>query len=167
MKQVAAGETVDRGKRGNGSISEEMRSDLSLGHLKPHNTMSCRTVARTAAKRVPWTTFNAGTATVARLRSPYSTSSSPEAEKQAIAAQRPTPTPTPTNLPGSNLPGASKHSPATVSIVTRLAKLFGYNSQTSTAIRTASDYYDRCAERAEIQAPFFYEGPWKVSSLVS
>lgn len=45
-----------------------------------------------------------------------------------------------------------------MSIVTKLAKLFGYHSQTSTAIRTASDYYDRCAERAEIQAPFFYEG---------
>lgn len=71
---------------------------------------------------------------------------------------RPTPVPVPTNLPGSNLPGASKYSPITVSIVTNLAKLFGYNSQTSTAIRTASDYYDRCAERGEIEAPFFYEG---------
>jgi cytochrome b pre-mRNA-processing protein 3 len=46
----------------------------------------------------------------------------------------------------------------TVSVVTKLANLFGYHSQTSTAIRTASDYYDRCAERGEIAAPFFYEG---------
>ena len=76
----------------------------------------------------------------------------------AAPAQRAPPKPTPTNLPGSNLPGASKYSPLTVSLVTNLAKLFGYNSQTSTAIRTASDHYDRCAERGEIEAPFFYEG---------
>lgn len=74
------------------------------------------------------------------------------------APARPEPKATPTNLPGSNLPGASKYSPLTVSLVTNLAKLFGYNSKTSTAIRTASDYYDRCAERGEIEAPFFYEG---------
>ncbi|KAI5481817.1 protein required for assembly of ubiquinol cytochrome-c reductase complex (cytochrome bc1 complex) [Pseudohyphozyma bogoriensis] len=73
------------------------------------------------------------------------------------SSSRPTNTPTPTNLPGSNLPGASKYSPLTVSVVKTLAKVFGYNSQTSTAIRTASDYYDRCAERGEIEAPFFYE----------
>lgn len=71
---------------------------------------------------------------------------------------RQTPSATPTNLPGSNLPGAGKYSATTVSLVTGLAKLFGYNSQTSTAIRTASDYYDRCAERGELEAPFFYEG---------
>ncbi|GAA6062137.1 hypothetical protein JCM10212_003172 [Sporobolomyces blumeae] len=72
---------------------------------------------------------------------------------------RPTPTPQPTNLPGSNLPQAhpTRYSPLTVSIVTKLAKLFGYHSQTSTAIRTTSDYYDRCAERGEIEAPFWYE----------
>ena len=76
-------------------------------------------------------------------------------------AARPSVAPQPTNLPGSNLPSpssASRYSPLTVSIVTKLAKLFGYHSQTSTAIRTTSDYYDRCAERGEIEAPFFYEG---------
>ncbi|GAA5974950.1 hypothetical protein JCM21900_002943 [Sporobolomyces salmonicolor] len=97
---------------------------------------------------------------------PYSSSSSssppsgptPEASTSTSAA-RPTPTPQPTNLPGSNLPPAapSRYSPLTVSVVTKLAKLFGYHSQTSTAIRTTSDYYDRCAERGEIEAPFFYE----------
>ncbi|GAA5891243.1 hypothetical protein JCM5296_006874 [Sporobolomyces johnsonii] len=97
---------------------------------------------------------------------PYSSSSSssqpsqptPEASTSTSAA-RPTPTPQPTNLPGSNLPAAapSRYSPLTVSIVTKLAKLFGYHSQTSTAIRTTSDYYDRCAERGEIESPFFYE----------
>lgn len=79
----------------------------------------------------------------------------------AAAAARPSVAPQPTNLPGSNLPSpssASRYSPLTVSIVTKLAKLFGYHSQTSTAIRTTSDYYDRCAERGEIEAPFFYEG---------
>ncbi|CEQ40233.1 SPOSA6832_01832, partial [Sporobolomyces salmonicolor] len=97
---------------------------------------------------------------------PYSSSSStsppseptPEASTSTSAA-RPTPTAQPTNLPGSNLPPAapSRYSPLTVSVVTKLAKLFGYHSQTSTAIRTTSDYYDRCAERGEIEAPFFYE----------
>ncbi|GAA5909926.1 Cbp3p [Sporobolomyces salmoneus] len=77
----------------------------------------------------------------------------------SASAHRPTLTPQPTNLPGSNLPSAhpTRYSPFTVSIVTKLAKLFGYHSQTSTAIRTTSDYYDRCAERGEIEAPFWYE----------
>ncbi|BGO99443.1 Serine carboxypeptidase 3 [Rhodotorula toruloides] len=73
---------------------------------------------------------------------------------------RPTRTPQPTNLPGSNLPpptSAKKYSPLTVAVVKTLAKLFGYNTQTSTAIRVTTDYYDRCAERAEVEAPFFYE----------
>ncbi|KAL7341568.1 hypothetical protein BJY59DRAFT_719943 [Rhodotorula toruloides] len=75
-------------------------------------------------------------------------------------ANRPTRTPQPTNLPGSNLPpptSAKKYSPLTVAVVKTLAKLFGYNTQTSTAIRVTTDYYDRCAERAEVEAPFFYE----------
>ncbi|KAM0787582.1 hypothetical protein ACM66B_003652 [Microbotryomycetes sp. NB124-2] len=73
------------------------------------------------------------------------------------SAERPAPRPKPTNLPGSNLPEPAKYSPTTVSVVTKLAKLFGYNSQTSSAIRTTSDYYDRCAERGELESPFFYE----------
>ncbi|SCV71136.1 BQ2448_2724 [Microbotryum intermedium] len=84
-----------------------------------------------------------------------STSTSTSAPSPSV--DRPTAQPQPTNLPGSNLPGAGKYSPLTVSIVTKVAKLFGYHSQTSTAIRTTSDYYDRCAERGEIEAPFFYE----------
>lgn len=110
-----------------------------------------------------------------------STSTSPAESTAASASQaplgaaagsahphhlRPTPAPQPTNLPGSNLPSpspASRYSPLTVSVVTKLAKLFGYHSQTSTAIRTSSDYYDRCAERGEIEAPFFYEGALSLS----
>jgi len=91
--------------------------------------------------------------------SPIASTSEPTGSVSA-SAHRPTPTPQPTNLPGSNLPAAhpTRYSPLTVSVVTKLAKLFGYHSQTSTAIRTTSDYYDRCAERGEIEAPFWYEG---------
>ncbi|GAA5959909.1 hypothetical protein JCM3765_000639 [Sporobolomyces pararoseus] len=90
--------------------------------------------------------------------SPIASTSEPT-ESTSASAHRPTPTPQPTNLPGSNLPAAhpTRYSPLTVSVVTKLAKLFGYHSQTSTAIRTTSDYYDRCAERGEIEAPFWYE----------
>lgn len=95
------------------------------------------------------------TTTALQLRS-YSTPPSPSPSQNN--QQRPPTTPTPTGLPGANLPGKAKYSPLTVAVVTNLAKLFGYHSQTSTAIRTASDYYDRCAERGEIEAPFFYEG---------
>lgn len=107
----------------------------------------------------------------------YSTHPTP-----STSTSTPTPTPTPlpststtpptksfsptkTNLPGSNLPGAAKYSPITVSIVTSLAKLFGYHSQTSTAIRTASDYYDRCSERGQVEAQFFYDGSYLSLSL--
>ncbi|GAA6058111.1 hypothetical protein JCM3770_005944 [Rhodotorula araucariae] len=92
--------------------------------------------------------------------SPAPSASTSSASQSASTTARPTPTPQPTNLPGANLGpagGAAKYSPLTVSVVTRLAKLFGYHSQTSTAIRTTSDYYDRCAERGEVEAAFFYE----------
>lgn len=108
---------------------------------------------RLASYRQPQ--LNLSRAAVSASLRPYS---SPAATPPTPAPSRPAPTPTPTNLPGSNLPGASKYSPTTVKLVTGLAKLFGYHSQTSTAIRTASDYYDRCAERGEMEAPFFYEG---------
>ncbi|GAA5982052.1 hypothetical protein JCM10908_004718 [Rhodotorula pacifica] len=142
-------------------------------------------VARTALRAAARSAHSArpARATLAVARSYASNSSLPPAAPQSAAstsaagplsapeppsvashtaahAARPTPAPQPTNLPGSNLPSpssATKYSPLTVSIVTKLAKLFGYHSQTSTAIRTSSDYYDRCAERGEIEAPFFYE----------
>jgi cytochrome b pre-mRNA-processing protein 3 len=102
-----------------------------------------------AAQRAPF---------VAAQRLPMASRSYATPASSPPAPARAAPKPTPTNLPGSNLPGAKKYSPLTVSLVTSLAKLFGYNTQTSTAIRNASDYYDRCAERAEVEAEFFYEG---------
>ncbi|BGP15933.1 hypothetical protein JCM10213_003637 [Rhodosporidiobolus nylandii] len=126
------------------------------------STSAARTAFRSAS-RVQQPCLRA---TVPRLRA-YSSSATPPAADPAPSsssatspashAARPTPTPQPTNLPGSNLPGAAKYSPLTVSVVTKLAKLFGYHSTTSTAIRTTSDYYDRCAERGEIESAFFYE----------
>ncbi|TIB62663.1 hypothetical protein E3P77_03803 [Wallemia ichthyophaga] len=47
-----------------------------------------------------------------------------------------------------------QHSELTKKIVFSIAKLFGYNSDTSTAIRTTSDYYDRCAEWEEGHGEF-------------
>lgn len=86
--------------------------------------------------------------------------STTDSPTSSASSHRPTGKPQPTNLPGSNLPAAhpTRYSPLTVSLVTKLAKLFGYHSQTSTAIRTTSDYYDRCAERGEIESAFWYEG---------
>ncbi|EPQ28070.1 uncharacterized protein PFL1_04397 [Pseudozyma flocculosa PF-1] len=48
------------------------------------------------------------------------------------------------------------YSPFTVSVVKGLAKLMGYNSLSSTAIRVTSDLYDRCAERAHVERNFWY-----------
>lgn len=53
-------------------------------------------------------------------------------------------------------PPPKKHSALTVSVVKGLARLMGYNSVTSTAIRVSSDLYDRCAERADLEADFWY-----------
>ncbi len=50
------------------------------------------------------------------------------------------------------------YSKATVSIVRGLARLLGYNRMGSAAIRTTSDMYDRCAEAAELQQDFWYQG---------
>lgn len=99
---------------------------------------------------------------------PTASTSTSTSTSASTSTSRPEGTPQPTKLPGSNLgpaSGASKYSPLTVSLVTKLAKLFGYHSQTSTAIRTTSDYYDRCAERGEVEAAFFYEGPSSSLSL--
>ena len=107
------------------------------------------------------TTTSPAASTSAAAASTSASSAAGSSPLPPSGAARPSVAPQPTNLPGSNLPSpssASRYSPLTVSIVTKLAKLFGYHSQTSTAIRTTSDYYDRCAERGEIEAPFFYEG---------
>ncbi|KAG0667124.1 Protein cbp3, mitochondrial [Rhodotorula mucilaginosa] len=106
------------------------------------------------------TTTSPAASTSAAAASTSASSAAGASSLPSSGAARPSVAPQPTNLPGSNLPSpssASRYSPLTVSIVTKLAKLFGYHSQTSTAIRTTSDYYDRCAERGEIEAPFFYE----------
>lgn len=47
-----------------------------------------------------------------------------------------------------------EHSELTKKVAFGVAKLFGYNSDTSTAIRTTSDYYDRCSEWEEKQTEF-------------
>ncbi|GAA6018576.1 hypothetical protein JCM11491_006450 [Sporobolomyces phaffii] len=114
--------------------------------------------ASTHAASRPASILGATAAAAAAIR-PYSSSTPPPSQSTSASAHRPDPKPQPTNLPGSNLPAAhpTRYSPLTVSVVTKLAKLFGYHSQTSTAIRTTSDYYDRCAERGEIEAPFWYE----------
>lgn len=150
-------------------------ADLSLRHLllsTDSSTMNSQ-VVRSAFKQGVNLSAAARPASIfASSVRPYSSSSTPPPSSSPVAstseptestsasAHRPTPTPQPTNLPGSNLPAAhpTRYSPLTVSVVTKLAKLFGYHSQTSTAIRTTSDYYDRCAERGEIEAPFWYEG---------
>lgn len=140
----------------------ESRLSLNLQLSPPMASSAARTALRTAT-RASTPRLAAAPALPAAFR-PYSSSPSPSPSSSSspssnpTSTSRPTPTPQPTNLPGSNLPGASKYSPLTVSVVTKLAKLFGYHSTTSTAIRTTSDYYDRCAERGEIEAPFFYEG---------
>ncbi|GAA5825557.1 hypothetical protein JCM11251_000283 [Rhodosporidiobolus azoricus] len=122
-----------------------------------------RTAARSAQPRLAAPSLPATALRPYSSSSPSGPSSSPHtatvpSSADASSSARPTPTPQPTNLPGSNLPTTSKkYSPLTVSVVTKLAKLFGYHSQTSTAIRTTSDYYDRCAERSEVESAFFYE----------
>lgn len=39
-----------------------------------------------------------------------------------------------------------------------IAKIMGYDTRTSAAIRTTSDYYDRCSERDEKEGTFWYDG---------
>jgi cytochrome b pre-mRNA-processing protein 3 len=52
-----------------------------------------------------------------------------------------------------------QYSPLTVRLVEGLARVMGYNSTTSTAIRVTSDLYDECAQRS-VQDPFWHEGEW-------
>lgn len=58
--------------------------------------------------------------------------------------------------PSAPPPRKEPYSATTVSIVKGLARLMGYNSTTSTAIRVTSDLYDRCAERAHVERHFWY-----------
>lgn len=51
---------------------------------------------------------------------------------------------------------AKKHNALTVAIVKGIARLMGYNSTTTTAIRVTSDLYDRCAAQADKEADFWY-----------
>jgi cytochrome b pre-mRNA-processing protein 3 len=49
-------------------------------------------------------------------------------------------------------------SPLKQSVMKGIARVMGYNTRTATAIRATSDYYDRCSERDEKEATFFYDG---------
>lgn len=49
-------------------------------------------------------------------------------------------------------------SPATQGILGGIAKIMGYDTRTSAAIRATSDYYDRCSERDEKEGTFWYDG---------
>ncbi|BGP24336.1 hypothetical protein Rt10032_c03g1542 [Rhodotorula toruloides] len=124
-----------------------------------------RTLVATSARSARLATARTAPVAAARFSSAPPSTPSPVPPKASAgsldtSSNRPTRTPQPTNLPGANLPpptSAKKYSPLTVAVVKTLAKLFGYNTQTSTAIRVTTGYYDRCAERAEVEAPFFYE----------
>ncbi|GAA5880221.1 hypothetical protein JCM16303_001258 [Sporobolomyces ruberrimus] len=139
-------------------IDPDMSSQAMRTVLKQGATLATAGVRPASILASSVRPFSSSPAPSSSAPLPSSPPSGPETSTSANA-HRPTPTPQPTNLPGSNLPAArpTRYSPLTVSIVTKLAKLFGYHSQTSTAIRTTSDYYDRCAERGEIEAPFWYE----------
>lgn len=58
--------------------------------------------------------------------------------------------------PSAPPPSQKAYSPVTVALVKGLAKIMGYNSTTSTAIRVTSDLYDRCSERAHAERHFWY-----------
>ncbi|KAK0557183.1 Serine carboxypeptidase 3 [Tilletia horrida] len=49
------------------------------------------------------------------------------------------------------------YSPVTVAVVKTLAKMMGYNTRESTAIRVTSDLYDACTDAVELNADFWYE----------
>ena len=53
---------------------------------------------------------------------------------------------------------AATLSPFKQKLLRSLAKVLGYNPTQTAAIRTSSDYYDRCAERDEKEGTFFYDG---------
>jgi len=48
------------------------------------------------------------------------------------------------------------YSPITVAVVKTLAKMMGYNSRESTAIRVTSDLYDACVDAVELNAHFWH-----------
>ncbi|UZJ55830.1 hypothetical protein CBS101457_005150 [Exobasidium rhododendri] len=80
----------------------------------------------------------------------------PTAEKNAPApSDKSVPWLSPSPLSPS-APPVRRHNPLKVAIVTGLARLMGYNSMTSKAIRVTSDLYDRCAQRADLEADFWY-----------
>lgn len=58
-------------------------------------------------------------------------------------------------------------SPATQGLLGGIAKLMGYDTRTSAAIRTTSDYYDRCSERDEKEGTFWYDGELELFSRLT
>lgn len=63
-------------------------------------------------------------------------------------------------------PPPKAHSKLTVFFVTLLGRLMGYNTTTSSAIRISSELYDRCADRAEREADFWYNGKFGFSFVL-
>lgn len=55
-------------------------------------------------------------------------------------------------------PSRQQYSPTTVALIKGIGRLMGYNFVRSKAINVTGDLYDRCAQRAEAEAHFWYTG---------
>lgn len=120
-------------------------------------------VAGTVLARQAELRFQRGLVTTARILA--QSSSKPPSNTPPPAAQSQSQL-SPSPLSPSARP-PRKHNALTVALVKGLARLMGYNNTTTRAIRVTSDLYDRCAERADKEADFWYGGEWLLSSFVS
>ena len=88
------------------------------------------------------------------------------AQSKEESHQQQPPTPATSRLAplSPSAPPRKQHSALTIALVKGVARLMGYNSVTTTAIRVTSDLFDRCAERADLESDFWYGGASPLSS---
>lgn len=76
----------------------------------------------------------------------------------AVAASPSTSQSTPPPSSSTSTSQVPPAAPAAKGLLGGIAKIMGYDTRTSAAIRTTSDYYDRCSERDEKEGTFWYDG---------
>jgi len=134
-------------------LSRHQPARTSLRSLAQYNSYATSSTSSNSIPTPTSSTSSAGASLANTLASAgASKSSSQEAAENAAAAaaakNKPPPSSSKLDQPSESMRD---------SLIKGVAKVMGYNTRTATAIRTTSDYYDRCSERDEREATFFYD----------
>jgi len=146
-------------------LSREASSSLKIAGKEASPAARCRNYASTSKNVSSATVVSHSQKTsisnqnipymVARSLSSSAVSSAEASTSQSTQSSSSTTTRQTLQSEHTSVPAAA---PSAGGLLGGIAKIMGYDTRTSAAIRTTSDYYDRCSERDEKEGTFWYDG---------